>query len=232
MHTIARRFVPYLLVAFIAAPFSVHAGYDGQIKACLEARDRGQAKSIKDYVCPEGLMGDQDVAYQVVLDLEFRKIDRDAAKRLKDMQSRMGKDFVQMDTDTSNWFDTTSKDSEFSDRYGKICSDLSDSKSVLGQTVAAFADKGGVTTDSQTARFAGNPAWCDTLVKRKLAAYAETSRLFTEQNVLESYDRDKKDLVDRLKDEYRNFLMKWMIYIGEGARIKDKWPNKTPVHNG
>ncbi len=224
---------------FLAASLSVtlvvplaSAGYEGQIRACLEAREQGRAKTIKEYVCPDGVMGDQDVAYQVVLDSEFRKIDRDAERRLKDMQSRMGKDFVDMDKDVSNWFDSTSKDSEFSDRYEKVCGDLSDPKNVLRQTVDAFAEEGGVTTDSQTVRFAANPAWCDALVKRKLAAYRHTARLFAEQNVYESYDRDKKDLVNRLKDEYRNFLMKWMIYIGETSRIKDKWNVKTPRHNG
>jgi hypothetical protein len=54
-------------------PMVANAGYEGQIAACLEARKKGQAKTIQDYVCPEGIIGDQDVAYQVVLDLEFKK---------------------------------------------------------------------------------------------------------------------------------------------------------------
>ncbi|MDQ1344163.1 MAG: hypothetical protein QG650_883 [Patescibacteria group bacterium] len=28
---------------------------------------------------------------------------------------------------------------------------------------------------------------------------------------------------------YRNFLMKWTVYIGELSRIKDKWNEKTPT---
>ncbi len=214
-------------------PMAANAGYEGQIVACLEARKKGQAKTIQDYVCPEGIIGDQDVAYQVVLDLEFKKIDKDADSRLRSMQSQMGKDFVTMDHEIVNAFDTTSEKSEFPNRYGAICSDLNDPKSVLRQTVDAFdASKlGSVTTDSATSSFAGNRKWCDALTANKLAAYKSASRLFAEQNVVESYVRDKNEFTGALKKEYGNFLMKWMVYIGEISRIKSKWPNKTPKHN-
>jgi hypothetical protein len=96
------------------------------------------------------------------------------------MQSQMGKDFVTMDNEIVNAFDTTSEKSEFPNRYGAICSDLNDPKSVLRQTVDAFdASKlGSVTTDSATSSFAGNRKWCDALTANKLAAYKSASRLF------------------------------------------------------
>lgn len=172
-------------------------------------------------------MGDQDVAYRVILDLEFKKTDKEAEGKLKEMQARTGKDFVKMDQDTANWFDTTSEDSEFYKKYSKTCADLSDPKNPLRQTVESFS--GGVSTDGSTAFFAGNQASCDSLTERKLAGYRAASRIFTAQNVADSYKSDKKDFVDQLKDLYRNFLMKWMVYVGELSRIKDKWNEKTPT---
>lgn len=205
--------------------------YVGEICKCLEARQPGGAgaKSITDYVCAEGIMGDQDVAYRVILDLEFKKTDKEAEGKLKEMQARTGKDFVKMDTDVANWFDTTSPDSEFNKKYSKTCADLSDPKNVMRQTVESLS--GGVSTDGSTSIFAGNQDSCDKLVSKKLAGYKDAARLFEAQNVADSFKSDKKDFVDQLKDIYRNFLMKWMVYIGELSRIKDKWNEKTPNVN-
>ena len=61
------------------------AGYKQKIDACIAARLPNGAgpKSITDYICPEGqVAAPHDVAYQVVLDLEFRKIDQEIKKEL------------------------------------------------------------------------------------------------------------------------------------------------------
>lgn len=204
--------------------------YSAQICQCLEARRPGGAgaKSITEFVCPEPVLGDQDVAYRVILDLEFRKADKEAEAKLKEMQARTGKDFVAMDTDIANWFDSTSEDAVFHKKYSQTCLDLGDPSSVLGQAVASL---GSVSTDGSTPAFSGNRESCDSLVTRKLSAYKSAARIFAAQNVAESYKSDKKDFIDQLKDIYRNFLMKWMVYIGELSRIKSKWNEKTPIVN-
>lgn len=163
-----------------------------------------------------------------MLDLEFRKIDKEAEGKLKDMQQRTGKEFVKMDEDIVNWFDVTSKDATFDGKYSKVCADLSDPKSVLGQSVASL---GTVSTDGKTSKFAGNRANCDALTGKKLAAYKSAARIFAQQNVVDSYKSDKHEFGGKLKKEYQNFLMKWTTYIGELSRIKDKWNEKTPNPN-
>lgn len=65
------------------------AEYKQKIDACIAARmpDGAGPKSITDYVCPEGLTAaPHDVAYQVVLDLEFRKMDKELKKELQAYQ--------------------------------------------------------------------------------------------------------------------------------------------------
>ena len=61
--------------------------HQAKICECLEARlPNGKgASSIQDFICPESLMGDYDVAYRVVLDLEFKEIDKQADGKLKEM---------------------------------------------------------------------------------------------------------------------------------------------------
>lgn len=142
--------------------------YVGQICDCLKARQPGGAgaKSITEYLCPEASMGDADVAYRVILDLEFKKTDKEAEGKLKEMQAATGKDFVKMDTDITNWFDSTSADSEFHQKYSKTCADLSDPKSVLRQSIDSMES---VTTDGSTSFFIGNQEKCDSLTKTKLA---------------------------------------------------------------
>ncbi len=144
------------------------------------------------------------------------------------MQARTGKDFVAMDIDIANWFDSTSEDAVFHKKYSQTCADLGDSSSVLGQAVASL---GAVSADGSTAIFSGNRESCDSLVTRKLSAYKSAARIFAAQNVADSYKSDKKDFIDQLKDVYRNFLMKWMVYIGELSRIKSKFNEKTPIVN-
>lgn len=114
--------------------------YSGQICQCLEARRPGGAgaKSITDFVCPEPVLGEQDVAYRVILDIEFRKIDKEAEAKLKEMQARTGKDFVQMDTDIANWFDSTSEDAIFHKKYSETCANLGDPTNIFGQAVSSL----------------------------------------------------------------------------------------------
>ncbi len=63
--------------------------YRQKIDACLKARtaEGAGAKSITDYLCPEGQVASPyDVAYQVVLDLEFQKLDKEIKKALQGYQ--------------------------------------------------------------------------------------------------------------------------------------------------
>lgn len=200
---------------------------------CLEARlpetpASGGPASIEEFNCPQGVMGDYDVAYRVILDLEFREIDKQAEAKLREVQGRGGKNFAETDKDVSNWFDETSADREFYKKYSGICSDLSNPDSVLGQAVAAF---GSVPADGGTASFAGNKRSCDALTSRKLRGFSDSAKLLGYNNIKDSNVSDKKDFVDKLKDFYKKFIWKWTIYIGELGRIKDKWNEKTPTVN-
>lgn len=63
----------------------------------------------------------------------------------------------------------------------------------------------------------------------KLSAYREIARLVALDTTVMSYAEDKNNFTRRLKKQYENFLMEWMIYIGQLAVIKDKWPSKTKI---
>ena len=62
-------------------------------------------------------------------------------------------------------------------------------------------------------------------------AYRDIALLIATGNVTESYSDDRTQFTDKLKDQYERFLTEWMQYIGELARITDKWPSKTKIQN-
>lgn len=63
------------------------AEYKQKIEDCLQKRAAGTAKSITDYICPEGKVTNSfDIAYQVVLDIEFRKLDKKVKQALSAFQ--------------------------------------------------------------------------------------------------------------------------------------------------
>lgn len=171
----------------------------------------------------------QDIAYQVILDLEFRKIDKEVKQALVEFQKDKSKNVIAMNEKIKNWFDLTSKNPVFLKRYLKVCSDISTPGNPLSEAVQAFT--GGVRTDGDTAKFVQGSNMCSAFVQSKVDAFRDISLLIATGNVVQSYSDDKEVFTGKLKEQYERFLNEWMIYIGELARIKDKWPSKTKIQN-
>ncbi len=134
-----------------------------------------------------------------------------------------------MSTKIKNWFDLTSPSPTYFKRYLKVCSDLETAGNPLRETIASFS--GGVTTDGATPVFLQGGNQCQGLAQTKMNAYRDIALLIATSNVVTSYSNDTASFTTKLKDQYENFLTEWMIYIGELARIKDKWPSKTKIQN-
>jgi hypothetical protein len=210
------------------------AGYQQKIEACIAARLPSGAgpKSITDYICPEGqVVAPHDVAYQVVLDLEFRKIDQEIQKELLAFQW----DKVKKSTDVSaklvDWFDMTGPNFEksYTAKYQKICQDIQSEGNPINAVLRVYS--GGVTTDGQTAEFLYDNNACMALVAKKVAAYRDIGYLIGLKNINQTFIEDKEKFIDVINEEYQNFLMQWTIYIGELSRIKSKWNIKTKIQN-
>ena len=199
--------------------------YSGQIKSCIEKTKNGTAKTEQGYICPGGSHSNQWIAYQVVLDLEFKKIDKDVEADIATLQSSSTKSIGEITQKITDWFDSTAKNSNYRTRYEQVCNDISSDTSVIGQTIKHF---GSLTTDNGTPDFIEGQSTCGDLVNKKIAAYRDTAWLVAEGSVVKSYQKDKHDYMTKLKDIYEKFLNKWTTLIGQLGRIKDKWPSKTP----
>ena len=131
-----------LLTGFVVfhafAVNTTESQYSAKIYECIDAAKRGQAKTIQDFVCPEGVSVSQDIAYQVVLDLEFQKIDKEVKASLKAFQELKGKDVLKMNEQIKDWFDLTGTKPGYLARYLVVCNDLSKDGNPLRETIKAF----------------------------------------------------------------------------------------------
>ena len=96
-----------------------------------------------------------DVAYQVVLDLEFKKIDKEVYKALKDYQDKPTKDVLGVSHQLTDWFDETGPNSKsgFTAKYRKICTNLETGNPLFEAIKSSKAFPLGVNTDGQTSQF-------------------------------------------------------------------------------
>lgn len=131
------------------------AKYTGEIDACIKANKEGRAKTIEDYVCPVGSLKPQQIAFQVIMSIEFKKLDDEVKKDLKSIHEGTNKDIGKLATDIGDLFDSTKSATKYPGKYAEICN-----KVVMDETVLYFKEKGisskvndGVTTDNDAGNF-------------------------------------------------------------------------------
>lgn len=209
--------------------FAAGSTYTGEIDACRDKRDKKMEKTIEDYVCPTWPLSIQEVAFQVVMSLEFKKLDDKVKKDLKSLHEGTNKDVGQLATDIGDLFDAANDKSVYPAQYSKICNET-----VMSEVSAYFTEKGivnktseSVTTDNNSSSYVYWQKGCQDLVNKKLLAYKDAAWLLGESAIVTSFKNDKHDYMRKLKDQYEKFLNKWTTYLGQLGVIKDKWPSKS-----
>ena len=165
-------------------------------------------------------MSEEDVAYRVILDAEFSKLDKKVYADLGELQKQRGKDFVKMNNTVHSLFDTTAGNENYSTQYATICRSFSAEGNPLRSAILAF---GSVSTDVAP----GNLAKCNALTNRKLSAYRAMGALFVMQNLSKTYENNRTGYIQLVRNEYVQFFRKWDSYISGLGRIKDKWNVKV-----
>lgn len=214
---------------FFSPLFAAGATYTSEIDTCFKANKEGRAKTIEDYVCPVGILAPQQIAFQVVMSLEFKKLDDKVKKNLKSIHEGTNKDVGQLDTNIKDLFDTSNSKAIYPAQYTEICN-----KTVMTEVSAYFTEKwisnkmtDGVTTDNDASNFVFWQKGCQNLADRKLLAYKDAAWLLGESAIVTSFKKDKHEYIGKLKDQYEKFLNKWTTYLGQLGVIKDKWPSKS-----
>jgi hypothetical protein len=125
--------------------FAAESKYTQEVDACIKANKDGKAKTIEDYVCPGGVLKPQQIAFQVIMSIEFKKLDDQVKKDLKTIYDGSNKDIGQLATNISSLFDSSKTTSKYPARYEEICNTL-----VMNDTVLYFEEKGKSNKTSDT----------------------------------------------------------------------------------
>lgn len=103
----------FIAAAIISATLPIFAAestgskYTSEIDRCIKANAEGKAKTIEEYVCPVGTLKPQQIAFQVIMSIEFKKIDDAVKKDLEGIYSNTNKDIGQLATNVGDLFDST-----------------------------------------------------------------------------------------------------------------------------
>lgn len=219
-----------VIIGGIFSPiFAAWATYTSEIDICRKANADGRAKTIEDYICPVGILTPQQIAFQVVMSLEFNKLDRQVKKDLESIYTGNNKDIGQLSTNIADLFDKTKNNALYPAQYEKVCNEI-----VIKEVASYFTEKNmknntndTITTDNDASLFLFWQKWCQNLVDKKIQSYKDTAWLLGESAMVKSFKDDKHEYMRKLKDQYEKFLNKWITYLGQLGVIKDKWPSKS-----
>lgn len=195
--------------------------YSAEITRCLETpvQDRG---SIRDFVCPAGNAAGNtmDTAYQVVLDLAFREIDREAESWIKTLKDSGGRRISRTSANINDQFGAGG--GGFRSRYLAFCDG--------GAFREAMAHFGKLTTEGNLKNFvaSSDDNACKALVRQKMDAFRTVAWIVAGRAATEAYKAGRHKLVKETKGAYDRLADKFMLAIGQMNTILHKMPSKTP----
>jgi intergrase/recombinase len=123
------------------------------ITPCINAKRTGDTYRSEEYICRTELPI-QDLLYQAILDIQFRKLDEKIQKDLEQNTSGSGKELKDISKDLSNMFDESSELRKYPNAYQMLCNDI-----VFKQTgiiLNAIGENQITTGDMQYFRPGGN----------------------------------------------------------------------------
>jgi hypothetical protein len=193
--------------------------YSGKISQCLDT-PQNQRNSIQDFVCPSGAAAGNimDTAYQVVIDVAFRKIDKEAESWIKTLRDSGGSRIGEIGAAINGKF---GQGGEFEKRYKAFCQGQA-----LKEGIAHFGE---VSTEGDVGQYVASSevSRCEGLVNQKMEAFKYTAWIVAGKSVVQAYKEGKHTFINDTKNAYDRLANKFMLAIGQMATVRDKMPNKT-----
>jgi hypothetical protein len=131
----------FIVMTFLSSALAAGTSYVGEIDRCLKARDitngGAGAKSIEEYVCPvTASLSLQQVVFQVIMSLEFKKLDDEVKQDLQTIYNGSNKDIGQLATNIRDLFDISKSTSKYPAKYTAICN-----STTMSGAIAYFKEK-------------------------------------------------------------------------------------------
>lgn len=230
-----KKIVSVSLIAWLL-PFFVYAqddelscSYTAQIDDCISANKNGSQRSIQDYSCPSS-KDEQFIAYQVILDKEFQKVDEKVDLYLTNLEQDKSK-FFGVDK-KGNTIDAVNeiegilwKNGDFYKQYMWLCGQNFSYKgdTILEQSVACL----GKTTIWIGADYLfWATATCADLVEKKTQINTQVAYNILALNKAQVRKDEKKIHMQASRIKYNTLIDIMNINLGYMERIWMKLPSK------
>lgn len=205
--------------------------YESYINQCIEANKTWKARTIDDFVCPD-TKDKIKIISQIILDLEFKKIDKEVENYLSNLEASKNKYFSE---DTSKTFlqaidEIENHFSIFWDSFWKRYYDLCNYKeNILWKMMQCNLDSENKPyyTYDEAKKFLWSNFLCNNLVNVKLDIYKKISYNILQLNKHQIRNDNKKKLQQNQRTKYDKLLEIIMINIWYIERIWRKWPSKN-----
>lgn len=222
MKNIAYILIVFQVFWFIPVFWDESCPYTGMFEECVEANKSWSARSIEDFVCPE-TQNTAEMMYQIVLDQEFKKIDKEVYNQCKNLEK--SKDYFFWENQQESFLKGVdfieSKFSPFGEYWGKyneLCNG-SNEKGILMITTKCLW---GSTPLSETKDFFLQST-CIGLAESKLAMSREIAYNTMKVNKMQVRKDEKKKFFQSRRWKYGDLIDMMLQNIGYMERIWKKW---------
>ncbi len=212
----------FFMLFFIETAVFAWCKYETEIKDCIEANERMSAKSIEDFVCITSESKER-IAYQIVLDKEFKELDKDMDKYIEKLEKNKTRYFWANRAWTYiDWLnDVDEKRKEFYSKYMQLCW-----TTIVWETSACLEDW---KTNVYTAMDYFSDQWipCRELVDVKMDIFDKVTFNVLMLNKMQVRKDEKKIYDQWQRRNYNKILDIMMVNFGYLERIRQKWTWKV-----
>ena len=199
--------------------------YRSQIDECIAAQETWKQKSIEDFVCTN--WNDAKVMYQVILDMEFKKLDKQMDQYLDNLEKVKNRYFwIWATKNYIDWInDVNDKAEEFRQKYKELCSNI-----ILQKAISCSSDikENRSVPNKEAIKYFNSKTdgTCWNLVDTKIFIFTDVAFNILMLNKLQIKADEKKTYDQTQRWNYDHLLDIMMINLWYIERIWQKWPSK------
>ncbi len=208
--------------AFLWEVRALECEYAGKFEQCKVANQNGSTRSIKDFICLQSNR-DEDILDQIILDVEFKKID----DQVEAFLDSLGQDKEKAATETNRVIDDISKnllpEGVYHKQYKALCNGgILKKRATCSSPIA-------ITAAWNRIKWSDVSDACLTLVANKLDIYAQVAYDTTKLNKAQVLrDQYKKDIVQKTRDKFDSLISLMVDIVGHMWRLARWITHWTP----
>ncbi len=201
--------------------------YKQEIEKCLKANQNWTTRAIEDFICINSF-NQIEIAWQIILDKEFKKNDKEIEKYLKWLEDNKSyyfwpsskESFLKAVDDIEEKFSVWW---EYWKKYAELC-DPTNNKSILSKTFDCFENW---VPNTQAQKYFFTQTECSVLVATKLEIYKQVAYDILKLNKNQVKKDEIKKYTWNQRTKYDKLLEIVMVNMWYMERIWKKWPSKS-----